>query len=427
MKITIVLPVYWPAVGGCEIHTRELVRRLSAAHSLRVVTLINSQAAKSGMELWFACVLRAPREADRYRDDGAEVVRLPLKSWEKGWLFPLVRMQSPKLPARLTAAAMEELTDRYASGLLPWIEGSDLVHSVHGGVSFLGYAALKAARRLGLPFAYTPVLHLPHPGNGAADGPAKEPELHLSPRGWSDPVWKRLTEEADFLFTMTEFERGFFIRKGRSPETVMAVGVGPMVTPVEPARRSECLRKFELAGRDFVLFVGRNVPYKGIGVVLEAAPLVWERNPEILFVFAGPKEGDADAIFARHRDSRVRVLGYVSDEEKSVLLDACTLFCMPSTQESLGGTFLEAWWFRKPVIGARIGPLEELAGDGEGGFLVRPEPGEVAGRILLLLEAPALRDRMGVWGRQRVESRYTWEAIARTVDSAYRRMVGRNE
>ena len=28
MKISYVLPAYWPAIGGCELHTHELVGRL---------------------------------------------------------------------------------------------------------------------------------------------------------------------------------------------------------------------------------------------------------------------------------------------------------------------------------------------------------------------------------------------------------------
>lgn len=60
LKIAYILPAHWPAVGGCELHTHELVKRLSEKHSIRVITLIDNQKDKLSHELWVACILKAP-------------------------------------------------------------------------------------------------------------------------------------------------------------------------------------------------------------------------------------------------------------------------------------------------------------------------------------------------------------------------------
>ena len=53
-------------------------------------------------------------------------------------------------------------------------------------------------------------------------------------------------------------------------------------------------------------------------------------------------------------DPRLIELGTVDLQQKTNALAACTLLCLPSTQESFGGVFTEAWSFEKPVIGANI-------------------------------------------------------------------------
>ena len=71
-RIAIVLPVYWPAIGGCELHTRELALRLAASHDVRVITLVNSEEDKLAHELWLAAILRAP-PADVTTVDGGNI------------------------------------------------------------------------------------------------------------------------------------------------------------------------------------------------------------------------------------------------------------------------------------------------------------------------------------------------------------------
>lgn len=426
LKITYVLPVYWPAIGGCELHTHELVKRLSERHDIQVITLIDNQKDKLSHELWVACILNASAQATEYNDNRAKVTRLPLSLIEKFMNLPLVRIQSPKLPDIVIRLAMEMLSNFYMKKLISLIKGSDILHCIHGGVSYFGYAAFKAARRLGIPFIYTPVLHLYHKGwhkelleCRISNKPFQyNPQLHLSPRGWTDYFWYKVSSAADVLIAMTDFEKNFFVHHGISAEKVHKVGVGPLVANDST---SDFRQKYDLKDKKMVLFLGRNVEYKGIEELLMAARLVWKKLPDTYFFFAGPKEGNSEKIFNRYNDRRIKVLGFVSESQKTALLKACDVFCMPSMEESLGGTFLEAWMFEKPVIGARIPPLIELTNNGEGGFLVNPDPEEIAEKILLLLQDWELSNRMGQWGKKKMLDHYTWEIITHKMEDIYRK------
>ncbi len=431
LKITYVLPVYWPAVGGCELHTHELVKRLSERHDIQVITLIDNQKDKLSHELWVACIRNAPATPGKYYDNRAQVTRLPLSLIEKFMYYPFVRVQSPKLPGKVVGLAMEMLSNFYMKKLIRLITGSDILHCIHGGVSYFGYAAFKAARRRGIPFIYTPVLHLYHKGWHEEMRESRlskkpflyNPQLHLSPRGWTDYFWYKLSSGADALIAMTDFEKNFFIRHGMSAEKIHKVGVGPLVADDST---SDFRQKYDLKNKKMVLFLGRNVEYKGIEELLMAARIVWKKLPDTYFFFAGPKEGNSEEIFNRYNDRRIKVMGFVSESEKAALLKACDVFCMPSMEESLGGTFLEAWMFEKPIIGARIPPLIELTNNGEGGFLVNPDPDEIAEKVLLLLQDQELCTRMGRWGKKRMLDNYTWDIITQKMEDIYRKSAEKN-
>src|SRR5574341_1333210 len=238
-RVAFVLPVYWPAVGGCELHTRELALRLAQRHEVKIITLINSEEDKLAHELWLAAILRAPRETTTTWDGTISVTR-PGMRWPQKLIYaPLARAQSPKLPDWVVGVAMERLAKRYRSCLEPLLRGVDIVHAVHGGASFLGYAALLAARRLARPFAYTPLLHPRATADASADGAGTAlPSPELVPRTWTDPCWKKVWLQADALFAMTDCEREHYVREGVPADRVHRTGVGPLLPSLPLEKRA---------------------------------------------------------------------------------------------------------------------------------------------------------------------------------------------
>jgi len=420
-RIALVLPIYWPAVGGCELHTRELALRLAQRHDVRIITLINSEQDKLAHELWVGAILRAPRENTVTSDGSVSVTRLGMRGLQKFVYAPLARVQSPKLPAGIVSAAMELLANHYRHCIEPLVHDVDVVHSVHGGVSFLGYAALLAARRLQLPFVYTPLMHLQGEFTGASGSAgATSLSLQLIPRTWTDSYWKRIWQRADAVLTMTDYERQHYVQEGVPAERVFRTGVGPMLPP-SATGHAEIL-EFDRADMT-VLFLARNTLAKGVADVLRAAPLVWREIPRVRFVFAGPRTPETDSLLEAASDPRIEILGEVSESWKDNLLRHCTVFCMPSREESLGATYLEAWSHGKPIIGLRIPSLEELTDRGRGGLLAEPTPEDVASKLLTLLRNPALMREMGEWGRRHVLERYSWNAIAARTEAIYESLL----
>ncbi|MFQ6104039.1 MAG: glycosyltransferase family 4 protein [Candidatus Glassbacteria bacterium] len=432
MRIVYVLPVYWPAVGECGIYTHELVRHMSGNHDVRVITQINSQKDKLKAErkspfcpyLWFGTTA-ASQGPWSYTEAGAHVHLLKVGELSRIWLYPLVRYHHrfPDLSFNLLKAFFGRKMDGK-------MKRCDIIHSVHGGVSYLGHAAYDIARMKGVPFVYTPVLRLV---NGALieeykkhrgkiqELPGEPPDQEKSFKSWHYRYWIELCSKADALITMTKFEKDFFVGEGVEAERIFPLGAGPLLADEYDSKAFR--ESYNLSGKSLVLFLGRNHIIKGMRELLEAAPTVWEKHPDTEFLFVGPLEGDAQSEYAKHKDPRIHVLGELSLEEKTSVLEACDLLCLPSLNEGFATVFLEAWYFGKPVIGGDIPPVRELVEDGKGGYLVTPQPGEIANRICKLLDDRDLSMKMGEWGRRRVMEEYTWDKIAEKLEGVYERFL----
>jgi len=428
-KIAFALPVYWPAVGGCEYLTHELAHVLSSKKEIgvRVITQITDQRKKVQAPLWYNTTRHAEGKGRSYWENRVEVRVLGLNKIERRILYPFVRYHH-----RFERLSVRVIVETFRRQFQEAADSIDLIHCIHNGVSYYGLLSLRVARENGVPFVFSPTLHLYHEGWHDAMMEAiregKEfrylPRLNLRPRGYHDRFWVELCHQADALVTWTAFESDFLVGLGVPREKIFPLKLGPVL----PGARSETGIVEKCGIEDHVpviLFLGRNHELKGIEDLLLAARRVWNQLPETRFLFVGPLEGKAGEIFQEHRDRRVIVIDEVSGAEKAELLERCDIFCVPSLHESFGIVFLEAWYYRKPIMAADIPPIRELNPDGRGGLLIRPIPDEIASGILKLLNDPALREEMGRWGKDRVDSLYRWDSAGDRLIGIYSDLLGK--
>jgi glycosyltransferase involved in cell wall biosynthesis len=193
-----------------------------------------------------------------------------------------------------------------------------------------------------------------------------------------------------------------------------AVDLDRFDAPPSPALRAE-LGGGE--GAPLVLTPARLDPQKGHAALFRAAAEV----PEARFVLAGegPLRGELEAEAARLGiANRVCFLGRREDVPE--LLAACDAFALPSLYEGSSLAVLEAMAARRPVISSAIGGTDELITDGENGLLVPPGDAEaLAGALRRLLGDGQLRTALAQRGRERAETEFSREAMARRVERIY--------
>ena len=169
---------------------------------------------------------------------------------------------------------------------------------------------------------------------------------------------------------------------------------------------------------DGFLFVGRLAPEKGIGTIIDAAPLL-EAGIVVRVAGDGPEEDRLRAAATAH--PALRPVGRVDRLAVIAELAASRALVFPSLwYEGLPMTLLEAFAVGVPVIAARIGAAAALVEDGVTGLTF--EPGDhvaLAARLAWAQAHPAEMAALGRAARERFEAHYTAEASHRRLLEIY--------
>ena len=189
----------------------------------------------------------------------------------------------------------------------------------------------------------------------------------------------------------------------------------PNPVPVANVSRQE-------PGQNMVLFLGRLEARKGIFDLLDAVAGLRTQFPDLRLVCAG--EGDR-ATVARYAErlgiaDAVKFTGWVGPSGKRALLESAALLALPSYEEALPMSVLEAMAAGVPVVVSPLGALPEVVVDGVTGHLVAP--GDTAGlkRTLgrLLLDRK-LGARIGAAARESVRLRFAPERAIPQLEDIY--------
>ena len=218
----------------------------------------------------------------------------------------------------------------------------------------------------------------------------------------------------------TKTEKQTLINLGVNGDRITVTGMGAILAEKADSQAFKATYK---TPDPIILFLAQHHSYKGYQQLLQAAPIVWKRFPEAQFVFAGPAIANSEKYF-KNQDPRIHRLGSLSLQDKSNALAACTLLCVPSSQESFGGVYTEAWHFDKPVIGCNIPAVSEVIDHGINGYLVNQNPIEIADAICQILLNPNQALKMGQNGNQKLQAKFTWNRIAEITESIYQRVTG---
>ncbi|MEU1289678.1 glycosyltransferase family 4 protein [Kitasatospora sp. NPDC005856] len=191
--------------------------------------------------------------------------------------------------------------------------------------------------------------------------------------------------------------------------------LGPVAAPPMPeGRLARTGARTALLGTDpdrpLVLAVGRLVPQKAFGLLLDATRELSALDPEPLVLLAG--DGPEAGVLRERAAAEklpVRLLGYRTDVPD--LLAAADVVVISSRWEARSLVVQEAMRAGVPVVATAVGGIPELVGDAA--VLVPPgDPAALGQAVRALLADPARREQLVAAGRQQAE---TWPDEAATV------------
>jgi glycosyltransferase involved in cell wall biosynthesis len=117
--------------------------------------------------------------------------------------------------------------------------------------------------------------------------------------------------------------------------------------------------------------------------------------------------------------------GFVPHAELERLYARAAVVACPSRREGFGVACLEAMAHGRPVVATSVGGLLDLVVDGETGIVVPPrDPTALRSALERLLGDPELRRRLGLAGRERARTLFSWDHVTDATLAAYAEAVG---
>jgi glycosyltransferase involved in cell wall biosynthesis len=349
MKIAQVCHRYYPNTGGIEKHVKEISERLAKKNEVEVIT-----ADLSSNNFPFEII------------NGVEVRRFSSIAPKNAYFF------SPQI--------LFYLRER----------DFDIIHA-HNYHAFPAYFAslIKQGR-----FIFTPHYH--GIGSSAFRNFLIRPYKLLG---------SKIFRRADNIICVSEYEKELIRRNFKiSEDKMVVIPNGIALKEIKEAK------PFDFDG-NLILYVGRLERYKNIHLVIKAMKYL----PEDFYFYIGgigSYEGKLrDLIHKLGLEGRVKLLGFVSDEDKYRWLKTCSLFVNLSSIEAFGMIVLEALAAGKPVIVNGEGGLKELSGKFEGVF---PVCAKVSAEEL----AGIMEERIGESVRADL-GEYGWDNVAKKIEDVY--------
>lgn len=280
--------------------------------------------------------------------------------------------------------------------------GVDIVHTRNAESSFYG---TPAARLAGVPA----VIHSEH-GR----------ELPESRRRAA--VQRLLLRRVDAAFAVSEQLRTDLVRDLRLDESRFdVIHNGVDIRAFAPA--GSCLDERGSAGPLRIGTVGRLVPVKNYALLVRVfSRLPHEPRCQLVLVGDGPERASLERLAADLGVAdRLEFLGHRDDVP--TILRSLDVFVLPSLNEGMSNTLLEAMAAGLPVLASDVGGNGEIIEPDKSGLLFPSQDIDSAvAQLRRLTESPTLRRTLGREGAERVRAEFSIEAMLRRYEHLYRKV-----
>jgi glycosyltransferase involved in cell wall biosynthesis len=294
----------------------------------------------------------------------------------------------------------------------------EIVHTHSGKAGILGRFA---ARKAGVPL----IIHTIHgPSFGSFQGRISN-FIYTNAERWAGKTTTHFVSVADAM--TRQYLRAGIGRQDQYTTIWSGFELGSFLDSKNDVQfRSEL--GFE-PGHLIVGKIGRLVNLKGHEDLFEAAPGIIASNPQVRFLLVG--DGPARAAFEIKLNalgiSRYFVFtGLVRPSQVSRYIGIMDMLVHLSRREGLPRALPQALAAAKPVIAYDCDGAAEICIPEKTGFLI--QPGDLIGlvkAVTLLAENPALRFRLGQYGRELVTRRFDVKNMVFDIHRLYEKLLAR--
>lgn len=219
---------------------------------------------------------------------------------------------------------------------------------------------------------------------------------------------------ADTVIVLSEGVQRYF-HETYARETVLLPNGVEQPRPTPPGLIKE---RWGLLGGDYLLFLARIVPEKGLHYLLEAYRGI-ETDKKLVVAGGDSHSGDYWPKIRQMaaRDSRVILTGFAAGQLKAELLTNAALYVLPSDIEGMPISLLEAMRYGLPCLVSDIPENTQLLG-GFGAAFARGDVPALRTALAAALETPP---KAGERQAEYIRTHYSWDETAKKTAEIYRK------
>lgn len=174
-----------------------------------------------------------------------------------------------------------------------------------------------------------------------------------------------------------------------------------------------------------IVSTSRIIARKGIGYLIEAVAKLIFHYPHLRLNIIG--EGNEEENLKKlaknlKLENQIKFLGRVSYENIAKHYQEADIFVLPSLNEGMSNTMLEALASGLPLVVTDTGGTKELVVDGGNGFIIKMENSDdIAKKIETFLKDKELTRKMGENSRRKAEE-MSWKSVAEKYFEIYKKV-----
>jgi glycosyltransferase involved in cell wall biosynthesis len=288
---------------------------------------------------------------------------------------------------KLLATPAEVLNTESLKALSPYFEGTVSTHFViHKHRTGFSWSTLQASfavwkfikpfkpqiihfegytlRTIGmLPFLFSVkkvflAIHDPVPHTGESSWKISLPNL----------LFFKLPFKKYFIF-YSEFAHKLFLTNYKH------VGGAKLLVKMSPYSYFKQQANTEATHKSHILFFGRISPYKGVEILLQAMPAVFNKFPNEELIIAGKstKGYVLNESIPQQYINNVRIINrFIADDELTDLISKAKFVVCPYLDATQSGVLMTAFALNTPVIATQVGSFPEFVVNNFNGLLVQP-------------------------------------------------------
>ena len=176
-----------------------------------------------------------------------------------------------------------------------------------------------------------------------------------------------------------------------------------------------------------IVFVGKLVESKGVKELLRAFERIRGKHRDTQLMLIGEpemKEWVSEYVHRNGLVGAVEMTGVVKHDALPEYYGKGHIFVLPSYSEGMPVSMFEAMAMRLPVVVSAVGGVPEIIRHGENGLLIKPRSvDDIVDKVSMLLDNPALADRIAETALREIRDKYTWDISARKLVEKYNRLM----